>query len=91
MPTYEYKCSKCGFHFEKFQSIKDAPLKKCPECGKDTLKKLISGGAGLIFKGNGFYLTDYAKKTSGPKKETKTDKKESDTKQKPDTKKDQKK
>lgn len=76
MPTYEYKCSKCGHQFEKFQSIKDSPLKKCPQCGKDALKKLISGGAGLIFKGSGFYLTDYAKKTSSSGKETKTDKKE---------------
>jgi len=59
MPTYEYECKKCGHTFEILQSIKDSPLKKCPECGKDSLKKIISGGAGLIFKGSGFYLTDY--------------------------------
>jgi len=70
MPTYEYKCENCGHQFEKFQSIKAAPCKKCPECGKMKLKKVISGGAGLIFKGSGFYLTDYAKKSS--KSETKT-------------------
>lgn len=91
MPTYEYQCTKCGFHFEKLQSIKDTPLKKCPECGKDTLKKLISGGAGLIFKGSGFYLTDYAKKSSAIKKETKAEKKDSVSKPKSDIKKESKK
>lgn len=65
MPTYDYKCENCGNEIEVFQSIKDAPLTKCEKCGKDTLKKMISGGAGLIFKGTGFYLTDYKdKKTS---------------------------
>jgi putative FmdB family regulatory protein len=63
MPTYEYACQKCGHAFEIFQSMKDAPLKKCPECGKPALKRLVGGGAGLIFKGSGFYITDY-KKTS---------------------------
>jgi putative FmdB family regulatory protein len=64
MPTYDYVCSKCGHHFEQFQSMLDAPLKKCPKCKKAGLKRLIGGGAGLIFKGSGFYITDY-KKTSG--------------------------
>lgn len=64
MPTYEYKCENCQHTFEAFQSIKDEPLKKCPNCGKNKLKKLISGGAGLIFKGSGFYLTDYKNKSS---------------------------
>lgn len=59
MPTYEYRCENCGNEIEVLQSIKDAPLTKCPKCGKETLKKMISGGAGLIFKGSGFYLTDY--------------------------------
>lgn len=75
MPTYDYRCENCGNEIEVFQSIKDAPLTKCPKCGKDTLKKMISGGAGLIFKGTGFYLTDYKDKktsntgtTSTPKK-----------------------
>jgi putative FmdB family regulatory protein len=59
MPTYEYACSKCGYHFEKFQSMRDEPLRKCPKCHKAALKRLIGGGAGLIFKGSGFYITDY--------------------------------
>lgn len=72
MPTYDYKCENCGNEIEVFQSIKDAPITKCPKCGKDTLKKMISGGAGLIFKGSGFYLTDYKdKKTSNSYTSTK--------------------
>ncbi|HEX4053299.1 MAG TPA: FmdB family zinc ribbon protein [Tepidisphaeraceae bacterium] len=59
MPTYEYKCEACGFEFEKFQSIKAASVRKCPHCGKNRVKRLISSGAGLIFKGGGFYITDY--------------------------------
>jgi putative FmdB family regulatory protein len=59
MPTYEYKCSACGFEFEKFQSIKSAPIRKCPHCGKNKAKRKIGAGAGLIFKGGGFYITDY--------------------------------
>jgi putative FmdB family regulatory protein len=59
MPTYEYKCEACGFKFEKFQSIKSAPIRKCPHCGKNRAKRLIGTGAGLIFKGGGFYETDY--------------------------------
>jgi putative FmdB family regulatory protein len=59
MPTYEYQCDACGSKFEKFQSIKSAPIKKCPNCGKSKVRRLISTGAGLIFKGSGFYITDY--------------------------------
>ncbi|MBA2124269.1 hypothetical protein B9J78_04970 [bacterium Unc6] len=60
MPTYEYECTKCSHHFEVFQHIKDETLKKCPKCdGK--VKRLISGGSGLLFKGKGFYTTDYRK------------------------------
>lgn len=62
MPTYEYACQKCGHTLELFQSMHDAPLKKCPKCKKLGLKRLIGGGAGLIFKGSGFYITDYKKK-----------------------------
>ena len=59
MPTYEYRCTNCGHQFEDFQSI-TAPLKrKCPQCGKPKLERLIGIGAGFIFKGGGFYQTDY--------------------------------
>jgi putative FmdB family regulatory protein len=64
MPTYDYKCDSCNHTFEVLQSIKEEPLTKCPNCGKNKLKKLISGGAGFIFKGSGFYLTDYKNKSS---------------------------
>ena len=59
MPTYEYECKTCGHRFEKFQSIKAAPIKTCPACGKNAAQRLISAGAGIIFKGSGFYITDY--------------------------------
>src|SRR5689334_17561088 len=59
MPTYEYKCDACGYSFEKFQSMTAAPIKKCPKCGKNQVRRLIGTGAGLIFKGSGFYITDY--------------------------------
>lgn len=58
MPTYEYECGKCGHHFELFQSMKEPAKKTCPQC-KGRVRRLISGGAGLIFKGSGFYATDY--------------------------------
>jgi len=57
MPTYEYECKKCEKHFELFQSIKDEPLKICPECGSE-VRRLINGGGGIIYKGSGFYNTD---------------------------------
>lgn len=68
MPTYEYLCPKCGHAFEQFQSMNDAPLKKCPKCKKTGVKRLIGGGAGLIFKGTGFYITDYKNKKSPAEK-----------------------
>lgn len=58
MPTYEYECVKCGYIFEKFQGIKEAPYRKCPSCNGH-VKRLIGTGAGIIFKGSGFYATDY--------------------------------
>lgn len=66
MPTYDYVCTKCGHELEIFQSMKDAPLKKCPACKKQGLKRLLGSGAGLIFKGSGFYITDYKKKSGTP-------------------------
>ncbi len=78
MPTYDYSCSRCGEDFEAFQSMKDAPLTTCPKCGKKGgVKRQIGGGAGLIFKGTGFYITDYKNKSGGggdkkPSKEAKS-------------------
>ena len=65
MPTYDYACPKCGHTFEQFQQMSDLPLKRCPKCKRLGVKRLIGGGAGLIFKGTGFYITDY-KKSSPP-------------------------
>ena len=59
MPTYEYACGACGHRFDEFQSISADPLKKCPACKKPKLERLIGAGAGVIFKGSGFYQTDY--------------------------------
>ncbi|MBI2430315.1 MAG: zinc ribbon domain-containing protein [Ignavibacteriales bacterium] len=73
MPTYQYKCSHCSHEFEESQSIKDSPLVSCPNCKQDRLFRVIGGG-GLIFKGSGFYQTDY-KSGSSPKKETTPEKK----------------
>jgi putative FmdB family regulatory protein len=67
MPTYEYVCP-AGHEFEKFQKMSDSPRVKCPVCGKIASRK-ISGGAGLVFKGSGFYITDYGKDGKGPRKE----------------------
>ncbi len=59
MPTYDYRCEACEHEFEEFQSIKDDPLKDCPECGKPKLRRLLGTGAAIVFKGSGFYQTDY--------------------------------
>jgi putative FmdB family regulatory protein len=59
MPTYDYVCDACQHQFEEFQSIKAEPLKKCPECGKKKLRRLIGPGAAIVSKGSGFYQTDY--------------------------------
>ena len=59
MPTYDYVCENCGHAFEEFQMMSAKPLRKCPECGKQKLRRLIGTGAGVIFKGGGFYETDY--------------------------------
>lgn len=84
MPTYDYRCSACGHEFEEFQSITASPLKKCPKCGKAKLVRLIGTGAGVIFKGSGFYETDY--RSEGYKKSAKEA--EGKTESKPDAKSD---
>ncbi len=70
MPTYHYKCRNCSHEFEEFQRISDNPLISCPACKDNALKRIIGSGAGLIFKGSGFYLTDYKKNNSSPTVET---------------------
>jgi len=91
MPTYDYECLKCAKTFEAFQSMKDAPFKTCPEdkCqvtpwGHGEVKRLLGTGAGLLFKGSGFYITDYRSEgyKSAAKKEGGGDKKESKTPEK---------
>jgi putative FmdB family regulatory protein len=66
MPTYEYSCSTCAEVFEVFQSMRDAPLTSCPKCGQATVKRLVGRGAGIIFKGSGFYETDYKRSAAKP-------------------------
>lgn len=72
MPTYDYVCNACGREFEQFQSITAKSLRKCPKCGKLKLRRLIGTGAGVIFKGSGFYETDYRTESykKGAKKES---------------------
>jgi putative FmdB family regulatory protein len=72
MPTYEYVCDACEHQFDEFQSMKDEPLKKCPKCKKNKLRRLIGAGAALLFKGSGFYITDYRSESykSAAKKES---------------------
>ena len=72
MPTYEYKCTSCDHRLEQFQPITAKPLRKCPQCGQPKLKRLIGAGAGIIFKGSGFYETDY--RSENYKKDAKADK-----------------
>jgi putative FmdB family regulatory protein len=69
MPTYDYQCGACGHEWELFQSMNDSPVKSCPKCKKRKAKRLLGLGAGLIFKGTGFYETDYKKMTGGEAKE----------------------
>lgn len=75
MPTYEYHCDACGHEFELFQKMSEGPARDCPECGRPEVRRRISAGGGVLFKGPGFYATDYRKpapsdakkKPSGPK------------------------
>ena len=76
MPTYDYRCESCKNTFEYFQNMSDKPLNKCPDCNRK-VRRLVSGGTGLIFKGSGFYLTDYAKDKTKQKRQIKSDDKNS--------------
>ena len=72
MPTYEYECDACKHRYEKFQSMKDAADRKCPKCGKLKVRRLLGTGAGILFKGSGFYQTDY--RSSSYQEKAKADK-----------------
>ena len=87
MPTYDYVCENCEHRFEQFQSIMAKPTRKCPNCGKLKLQRLIGAGAGIIFKGSGFYQTDYrsesykqGEKSANKTPDTDTAKKKDETK-----------
>jgi putative FmdB family regulatory protein len=84
MPTYEYYCTACKFEFEEFQSIASEPIQICPKCKTKNVKRKISGGSGLIFKGSGFYITDYKnnKKDAGAGKTAEKETKKDDSKTK---------
>jgi putative FmdB family regulatory protein len=69
MPTYEYRCQHCQYEFEAFQSISSSPIDTCPRCNQKAVTRKISGGSGLIFKGSGFYITDYSRKSNNLPKE----------------------
>ena len=81
MPTYEYACDACGHQFEIYQNISERPLRTCPECRKRKAKRLISGGAGFLFKGSGFYITDY--RSDSYKQAAKKDKESTSSDSKP--------
>lgn len=87
MPTYDYLCDACEHSFEEFQSISAKPLKKCPECGRPKLKRLIGTGAGILFKGSGFYETDYRSDSykQAAKKESESAQPEANQSTKPST------
>jgi len=74
VPTYDYECLACNHKFELFQKMTDKPIKKCPQCGRNRAKRLIGSGMGIIFKGSGFYETDYKRKAE-PSKQTEAAKK----------------
>jgi len=76
MPTYQYQCKNCGHELEEFQSITEAPLVRCPKCNTDNLARVLGSGVNLIFKGSGFYLTDYRKSGSSTPPAEKKKKKE---------------
>ena len=86
MPTYQYRCKQCGHELEEFQQITEDPLVRCPRCSTDNLTRVMGTGVGLIFKGSGFYQTDYKKespKKDSPPKEGEKKKPKPDTETKP--------
>jgi len=92
MPTYEYECGACGHEFELFQSMSEKPKRKCPECGRMKVRRLLGTGAAVIFKGSGFYQTDYRsneynkrKKEESGKSDGSSEKKSSPEKSGPDS------
>ncbi|MBI4546635.1 MAG: zinc ribbon domain-containing protein [Ignavibacteriae bacterium] len=82
MPTYTYRCKACSYQFEEFQKISDDPLVRCPSCNREALVRIIAGGVGLVFKGSGFYRTDYKNKSSTEGEKQLPDKTETKTKPK---------
>lgn len=78
MPTYDYECDACGHTYELFQKITEDPVKKCPECKKNKARRLFGTGAAIVFKGSGFYETDY--RSESYKKGAQNEKKQSDSK-----------
>ena len=84
MPTYQYQCAACGHDLEEFHSMTEPPLVRCPSCNTESLVRVLGMGAGLIFKGTGFYLTDYKKEPRPGGKDKKVPKKD-DTRGKPET------
>jgi putative FmdB family regulatory protein len=80
MPTYEYECDACEHRFDEFQSMTEKPLKKCPECGKPKLRRVFGAGGAVLFKGSGFYQTDYRSESykAAAKKEQESSKPASD-------------
>jgi len=86
MPTYDYVCGACGHEFEKFQSMNDEPIKGCPKCRKRKAKRRIGTGAGIIFKGSGFYETDYKRAGREKKTESSVSKSETDSSSKSESK-----
>ena len=85
MPTYAYECQACGHGFEEFQSMSAKPLRKCPACDKPRLQRLIGPGAGFIFKGGGFYETDYRSPSYKAGEKAERDQKDSGDKGKPES------
>jgi putative FmdB family regulatory protein len=86
MPTYEYQCKKCNYRFEEFQNISEKPLSRCPQCG-GRVQRLIGTGSGFLFRGSGFYVTDYRSENYRKAEKAERGNSKGDTKEKADSKK----